>query len=126
MNMFVGGAPAHATTTAAGGGTPAHTPKSSAKDQIPKIPSVTSIPSIPANTLLPKVQINTNTMSILENMAENAAMNSSPSDVKNIIEHLEVREPTVPPSAMEPFPSRDANIQFQPPASMKYPDNNPV
>jgi hypothetical protein len=123
MNMFVGGGGAPAAATAAGGGTPAHTPKSSAKDQIPKIPSVTSIH---ANTLLPKVQINTNTMSILENMAANAAANSSPSDVKNIIEHLEVREPTVPTSPMESFPSRDANIQFQPPTSMKYPDNNPV
>jgi hypothetical protein len=114
MNMFVGG------------GTPAHTPTSSAKGH-PQIPSVTSIPT---NTLLPKVQINTNTMSILENMAVNAATNSSPSDVKNIIEHLEIREPTVPQSpitnVMESFPSRDANIQFQRPISIEYPENNPV
>jgi len=96
MNMFVGGG---------GAATPAHTPTSLAKGQIPKIPSATSIP---ANTLLPKVQINTNTMSILESMAAN----SSPSDVKNIIEHIEVGEPMVPSS---PLPSRDAN-----------PDNNPV
>jgi hypothetical protein len=119
MNMFGGGGSA-ATTTAGGGETPTHTPKSLAKGQIPKIPSATSIP---ANTLLPKVQINTNTMSILESMAANVAANSSPSDVKNIIEHIEVREPMVPPNATN---SRDTNIQFQRPASVDCPDNNPV
>jgi len=122
MNMFVGGGGATTTTTTAGGGTPSHTPKSSGKGHAPKIPSVTSIPT---NTLLPKVQINTNTMSILESMAANAAANSSPSDVKNIIEHIDIKEPTVSPSPL-PLPSRDANIQFQTPMSMKYPDNNPV
>jgi len=125
MNMFVGGTTTTATTTATattttGGGTPSHTPKSSAKGHAPKIPSVTSIH---ANTLLPKVQINTNTMSILESMAANAAANSSPSDVKNIIEHIDIKEPTVPPNAIH---SRDTNIQFQRPASVDCPDNNPV
>jgi hypothetical protein len=129
MNMFVGGG---------GGGTPAHTPTSSAKGhtQIPcvtSIPSIPSIQSIPVNTLLPKVQINTNTMSILENMAANAATNivSHSNDVKNISEHLEIPEPTVPPSpspspSPNPLPSRDANIKFQRPISIEYPENNPV